>query len=312
MAVLVALLGRGCGLRAVVRRPGVVRCGSSSSPTAAASEAFPRTKAGIPHGVCAVYKPPGWSSANVVAKVRGVLERAIKIPGQKKFKVKVGHGGTLDPLARGVLVIGVGHGCKEMQGYLKGSKRYRAVALLGDETDTLDSEGAVVDSKPWDHVTRDRLEAALPHFTGDIRQVPPMFSALRKNGTRLYDLARKGIEVERESRPVTISGLALDDAGVGDSPGPLALPKFGLDVECSGGTYIRTLISDLAKHDAVDALAHMVELERTKQGPFELGDCLHEDRWDFDAICQHLLDSAPVAQRERGLPPPDDAPEDGG
>ena len=270
----------------------LVRCRSTTTPTP-----FERTKAGIPHGVCAVYKPPGWSSANVVAKLRGVLERAIKIPGQKKFKVKVGHGGTLDPLARGVLVVGVGHGCREMQGYLKGAKRYRAVAELGKETDTLDAEGAVVEEASFDHVTLDALEAALPAFTGDIRQTPPMYSALHHEGKRLYELAREGIEVARESRPVTISRLALDDAGVGAVAGPLGLPRFGLDVECSGGTYIRTLISDLARHEAVKSVAHMVELERTKQGPFELGDCLHEADWDFDAICQHLVDSAAIPER---------------
>lgn len=266
-----------------------------------AEGAFPRTKEGIPHGVCAVYKPQGWSSANVVAKVRATLERAIKIPGQKKLKVKVGHGGTLDPLARGVLVIGVGKGCQLMQGYLKGDKRYRAVALLGTATDTLDSEGETVLTKGWEHVTHSTLEAALPAFTGEIRQVPPMFSALRKNGTRLYDLARQGIEVERESRAVTISSLSLDDTGLGDSPGPLELPKFGLDVKCGGGTYIRTLIDDLAKHEAVDSAAHMIELERTQQGPFTLEHCLHEGDWDFDTICRHVLESRAITD---AAPPP--------
>ena len=124
-----------------------------------------------------------------------------------------------------------------------------------------------------------------------------MYSALHHEGKRLYELAREGIEVERESRPVTISRLALDDRGVGAVAGPLGLPHFGLDVECSGGTYIRTLISDLARHEAVKSVAHMVELERTKQGPFELGDCLHEADWDFDAICQHLVDSAAIPER---------------
>mmetsp|Transcript_11383 Transcript_11383/g.35055 ORF Transcript_11383/g.35055 Transcript_11383/m.35055 type:complete len:300 (-) Transcript_11383:12-911(-) len=268
---------------------------AASAAPSAAPAAFLRTREGIPDGLCAVYKPPDWTSANVVAKVRATLEKAIKIPGQKKTKVKVGHGGTLDPAARGVLVLGVGKGCRQLEAYLAGGKEYRAVAKLGEATDTLDGEGEVTETAAWDHVTPATLEAALPDFTGEIWQVPPMYSALRRNGTRLYELARSGIEVERERRQVRVPRLALDDAGVGDHPGPLALPLFGLDLECSGGTYVRTLIDDLARHEGVGTVAHMVELERTRQGPFALGDCLDSEQWaDFDAVCQHVVDSSGI------------------
>ena len=110
------------------------------------------------------------------------------------------------------------------------------------------------------------MEALLPEFTGDGLQIPPMLSALHKDGQRRYDLARQGVEVEREARQVSVTRLRLvDDRGVGAHEAPLSLPFFGLDVECSGGTYIRTLIDDLARE--AGSCAHMVELERTRQGP---------------------------------------------
>lgn len=177
-----------------------------------------------------------------------------------------------------MLVIGVGTGCRELEGYLKDTKLYRATATLGAETDTLDAEGNVTETAAWGHVTAEGLDAALAAFRGDILQVPSMFSALKQGGERLYELARSGKTVTREPRQCRIDRLELTD---------VALPRFGLLVECSGGTYVRTLIADIARH--ADSLGHMVQLERTRQGPFTPDHCLSEDKWgDVDNIFRHL------------------------
>ena len=283
-------------LAMVVCTRALLRSSTRMSLTTAPQKTFERTKEAIPDGVCCVYKPPGWTSSNVVSKIRGTLERAIRVKGEKRTKVKVGHGGTLDPNARGCLVIGVGTGCRMMQSYLKGGKEYFAVGKLGEATDTLDGEGNVTSTQAYDDSTLQRMEALLPQFTGDIMQVPPMFSALHKDGKRLYDLARQGIEVEREARQVSVERLRLvDDRGVGYHEAPLSLPFFGLDVECSGGTYIRTLIDDLARE--AGSCGHMVELERTRQGPFGLEHCLSDDLWgDFDAVCAHVEASRAIVE----------------
>eukprot|EP00903_Cladosiphon_okamuranus_P016040 g14810.t1 len=194
-------------------------------------------------------------------------------------KVKVGHGGTLDPMATGVLVIGVGRGCRELSNYLQGSKAYRAEALLGYETDTQDSDGEATVHGEWGHVTAEGVGAALKRFLGDITQVPPMFSALHKDGQRLYELARKGITVEREARPVTVYSLRQTEP-------PPRLPLLGLELECGGGFYVRTLIEDLAR--ALGTRGHMTALERTKQGPFEIEDAVHLDDWDYEHLCTYL------------------------
>lgn len=309
------LLGMVVCARALLRAPLHTTRGVSRY-VATEPQIFERTREAIPDGVCCVYKPPGWTSSDVVGKIRGTLERAIRQKGEKRKKVKVGHGGTLDPNARGCLVIGVGTGCRMMQDYLKGGKEYFAVGKLGEATNTLDGEGNVTQMAAWDAATLSRVEALLPQFTGDILQIPPMFSALHKDGHRLHVaqrrpascaaatawgadashtraqvLARQGIEVERDARPVSVARLQLmAHRGVGDMVAPLALPFFGLDVECGGGTYVRTLIDDLGR--GAGSCAHMVELERTRQGPFALEHCLGAKAWDdFDAVCAHVLAS---------------------
>ena len=172
-------------------RPPRVEAAASTEGVPSAWDA-PSTLA-VPDGVLAVYKPQGWSSADVVGRVRWILQTTLRDRLGEKRKVKVGHGGTLDPLATGVLVLGIGKGCRDLESYLRGFKRYRALGLLGSETTTLDSEGEPVEgelgSAEWSHVGHDsHLSAALPSFVGDpIWQVPPMFSALSRNGTRLYD-----------------------------------------------------------------------------------------------------------------------------
>jgi tRNA pseudouridine55 synthase len=268
---------------------------ASSSSSISASDV-------VPSGLIAVHKPKDMTSNDVVMKVRNVLQRGARdiLQGRssssnssssdstKKVKIKVGHGGTLDPLAEGVLVLGIGSGTKIMGDYLAGSKGYRAVARLGFETDTCDSTGTPSIVKDCSHVTIEALEQRLPSFTGDILQVPPMYSALKQNGKRLYTLARQGIEVERAARPVTCYRLQLvkDDRSDGTGSGSgSGLTEVTMDVQCSGGFYIRSLIQDLGR--AVDGAAHMTGLVRTQQGPFELSDCIPVEVWstDFQAIC---------------------------
>jgi tRNA pseudouridine55 synthase len=205
-----------------------------------------------------------------------------------------GHGGTLDPLATGVLVIGVGSGTKQLQNYLQGSKKYRATAELGYETTTLDSEGPVTRREPADHVTElDQVRAVVPQFVGKIQQVPPLYSALRKDGVKLYEKARKGAtvdDVEIEAREVEIHRIeVLSELGADPDAPPMAaesgtsrLPKFDLMVECGGGTYIRSLVRDIGYK--LGTCATTTYLERTKQGPFTVAESLPKDLWSADSI----------------------------
>jgi len=170
---------------------------------------------------------------------------------------KAGHTGALDPLATGVLPVCLGQATK-LSGYLlEADKRYVVRAAVGAGTATGDAEGEVTRRSDAATLTRAQLEAALPGFTGEIHQRPPMYSALKRDGRPLYELARAGIEVERETRPVTIRELRL----TAFEPG-----AFELDVRCSKGTYVRTLVEDLAA--AVGQCAHVASLRRVEAGPF--------------------------------------------
>jgi tRNA pseudouridine55 synthase len=227
-----------------------------------------------------------------------------------------------------VLVIGIGEGCKQLSTYLSGPKSYRAIALLGEERDSLDITGTVVNTHEWRHISHQDLELALRDFRGTQEQIPPMHSALRVGGERLYEKARRGEIIPRASRTVHVGRLELvttaehwtsfvrrdvpgcfpgaigpDDTG---APDPfveepcLPLPFFALHVECSGGTYIRTLISDIAQHERVRSGATMTWLERTQHGPFTVGDCLPMRDWNPEAIRLH-------AERSRARIPPQQA-----
>ena len=242
----------------------------------------------ITSGLLAVHKPISRSSADIVSKIRYILTSGISektgLP-RKKCKVKVGHGGTLDPLAEGVLILGIGDGTKLLQGYLSGSKNYHAIGQLGSETDTLDNTGNVTEIADWSHVNKQKLEDSLVQFRGDIMQTPPMFSALRKDGKRLYELAREGKIIELEPRPVSVYLLELIDKNKNGEN--IELPYFGLDISCSGGFYVRSVISDIAK--SVQTRAHMTALLRTKQGPYDLNDCLLEEDWSYDKINEAIV-----------------------
>lgn len=254
----------------------------------------------VPSGLLAVYKPTGPSSSDVVEKVKKMLITGAKSLGdnRSKAKLKVGHGGTLDPMATGVLILGIGNGTKVMQSYLRGNKGYCAVAKLGVATDTLDRTGTETANMPWEHVTLDELRRKAAGFKGEIMQTPPMYSALRSKGVRLHTLARQGVVIDRPARPVTVYSLEISDrnpvastktiAGSSAAVAPsLKLPEFCLDVECSGGFYVRSLIDDLG--EACNTAAVMMELERTRQGPFLLEHCIHQEDWgNFERMCEHI------------------------
>ncbi len=204
-------------------------------------------------GIIIMDKPEDFTSFDMVAKMRRLL-------GTRK----VGHAGTLDPMATGVLPIFVGRATKCSDILPNQNKRYTAVFELGYTTDTLDATGRVL-SRSEVLVGKAEVEAALEQFRGEIMQLPPMYSAIQINGKRLYDLARQGIEIEREKRPVTITHLELLD---GDEENH----RYKIDVACSKGTYIRTLCADIG--EALGCGATMTALRRTEAAGFSLADSL--------------------------------------
>jgi len=208
------------------------------------------------HGILLIDKSPGMTSHDVVRRLRRLL-------GTRR----IGHTGTLDPMATGVLPVAVGEGTRLVEFLMEGEKEYRATLRLGIATTTQDAEGELVSEAPWDKVTAAGLEAAAARLRGDILQLPPMYSALKREGVPLHRLARQGIEVERQPRPVTIHSLELLK---------IALPLVEIHVTCSKGTYIRTLAHDLGA--ALGCGAHLTALRRTRSGPFREGDCLTLDQ----------------------------------
>lgn len=205
-------------------------------------------------GIIVLQKPKDITSFLAVAKTRRLCQEK-----------KAGHAGTLDPMATGVLPILFGGATRFLEFVPTSPKRYRAVLRLGLTTDTLDITGQILSEQPVS-VSKEDLQEALENFRGEIFQVPPMYSAIKKDGVRMYDLARQGIEVEREARPVTIFELNLLSEGkLGHALGE---QEYALDVLCSSGTYIRTLIDDLGRQLGCGAV--MTELTRTAVGPFTM------------------------------------------
>ena len=204
----------------------------------------------MPNGILVIDKPAGWTSMDVCAKLRGVFHEK-----------RVGHGGTLDPMATGILPVFIGRATRAVEFAEKSDKEYIAGLKLGVITNTQDITGEVLETRPA-CVSREQLEEALEQFRGDILQIPPMYSAIKINGKKLYELARKGREVERPARPVTIKALEL-------------LRQQGEDlyiirVRCTKGTYIRTLCHDIGQ--ALGCGGCMSSLERTMTAGFSLGD----------------------------------------
>ena len=200
-------------------------------------------------GIINVYKEAGFTSFDVVAKLRGIL----------KIK-KIGHTGTLDPDATGVLPVCIGKATKLCDMLTDKDKVYECVMLLGVETDTYDMSGRILEKKTVS-VSEDEVKAAIESFVGDIMQVPPMYSALKVNGKKLYELAREGKEVERKARPVTIFSIDILS---------MNLPEVSIRIHCSKGTYIRSLCHDVGER--LGCGCAMKSLVRTRVSQFDISD----------------------------------------
>ena len=201
----------------------------------------------VTDGLVVVDKPPGWTSHDVVAKCRGIF-------GQKR----VGHAGTLDPDATGVLLVGLGRVTRLLRFLSALPKSYECEVVLGVETSTLDASGEVIAQHDMGSVAPDDARAAASRFVGEIEQVPPMVSAVKVGGRRLHALARQGVEVERAARPVTVHRFEVTATG---EPGLLRA-----EVDCSSGTYVRSLVADLGA--ALGGGAHLRNLRRLAVGSF--------------------------------------------
>ena len=206
----------------------------------------------MPNGIIIIDKPAGWTSMDVCAKLRGILHEK-----------RVGHAGTLDPMATGVLPVFIGQATKAVSFAENGRKVYETVLQLGRVTDTQDTTGETLEERAVT-VTADDMRAALPRFLGEIEQIPPMYSAIKVNGQKLYDLARQGKEVARKPRRITIYDLALTEE--------LGNGQYALRVECSKGTYIRTLCHDLGQ--ALGCGGCMAALRRTEASGFGIGEAV--------------------------------------
>ena len=206
-----------------------------------------RKNAPSAHGFLNLYKPAGITSMEALRRVK-------RATGQRK---KVGHAGTIDPLAEGVLPICFGQATRLMEQVVSGRKRYRMTMRLGATSNTYDAEGHITESAAPVTVARSEVAAALVHFVGRIQQVPPMFSAIKVDGRRLYDLARSGKEIERAPRPVQVHEIRIDE---------ISLPYLRLTVDCGKGTYLRSIAHDLGQ--ALGSGAYVTELLRTRCGQF--------------------------------------------
>ena len=216
----------------------------------------PKTKS-IVSGVLLIDKPQGMTSQQVVSKVKYLLKSDVH------DSKKAGHTGTLDPMATGLLPICLGEATKFSHYQLDAIKSYQAIIKLGEQTDTGDAEGEIITTIPVPHVTQAMLQSVTEQFLGEIMQVPPMYSALKKDGKKLYELAREGIEVERAARPLTIYQLSLT---------PLSAQQLQLTVTCSKGTYVRVLAEDIAK--ALGTVGHLTALRRIQTGDFEIANAI--------------------------------------
>ncbi|MBO9620283.1 MAG: tRNA pseudouridine(55) synthase TruB [Niabella sp.] len=205
--------------------------------------------------VLLIDKPLEWTSFDVVRKVRNLIR--VK---------KVGHAGTLDPLATGLLVVCTGKFTKQINTYMAREKEYTGTFTIGAVTPTYDLESNPEQFKPFEHITIFEMEAATHQFIGTIQQIPPAHSAIKKDGKRVYELARKGIEVQLDPRTVTISSFEIDATN---------LPEISFKVVCSTGTYIRSLAHDFGQ--ALGCGAYLSSLRRTRIGSFSVNDAVTMD-----------------------------------
>lgn len=212
-------------------------------------------------------KPLNWTSFNLVSKLRWKIQKTLKMK-----KLKVGHAGTLDPLATGVMIICTGKSTKLIEGFQCQTKEYVATLQLGATTPSFDAELPVDATYPMEHITREMVDKVIPQFTGEIWQVPPIYSAVKVAGKRAYDYARDGQEVELKSKLLVIDEIEVLD---------FALPVLKVRVVCSKGTYIRALARDIGL--ALGSGAHLIGLQRTRIGDVKLSDC-----WDIEDLLLHV------------------------
>lgn len=208
-------------------------------------------------------KPYRWTSFDVVGRVRGQMCRHIGVK-----KLKVGHAGTLDPLATGVLIVCTGKATKRIEELQAGTKEYIATLRLGATTPSFDLEKPIDATYPTEHITREMVEQVLLRFKGTIEQIPPEFSACKIDGKRAYELARKGKEVELKPKTLVIDEIELTDC---------SLPDITIRVVCSKGTYIRALARDIGQ--ALDSGAHLTALRRTRVGDCKVEDALNPEHF---------------------------------
>jgi len=225
-------------------------------------------------GLLLVDKPSGWTSNDIVVKIRNHF----------KFS-KVGHGGTLDPLATGLLVVLIGKGTKLSDRIMGGDKTYEGVIRLGVTTNSQDADGEVIEEKDASHITREQIEAVIENYLGDIEQIPPMVSAIKKDGVPLYKMARRGQEIEREPRKIHVYSFEVLD---------FENPLVTFRVKSTKGTYVRTLAHDIGNDLGVGA--SLDALRRTASGPLgidqahSMEDILACDRETIDKKIIHLAD----------------------
>ena len=222
------------------------------------------------NGILLVDKEPDWTSNDVVAKLKGILHQR-----------RIGHSGTLDPMATGLLVVFVGRATRAVEFAEGHDKRYLASLRLGIDTDTQDTSGTVLERRPVS-VNRDELEAALNNFKGELEQIPPMYSAIKHKGRPLYEIARKGGQVERKARKITVYDISVTGEQEGD---------YLLDIRCSKGTYVRTLCHDLGQ--ALGCGGCMSSLRRVEAGQFKVENayklCRVQEYADMDRAEELLL-----------------------
>lgn len=222
---------------------------------------YPRFPASFDRSVLLIDKPSGWTSFDVVRKLRGML--SIR---------KIGHAGTLDPMATGLLICMTGKATKLMTAFLSLEKEYHGTLRLGEETRSFDAESEVSAVRDWEHISDRELEEAFRGYIGTIEQTPPMYSAVKVGGERLYKKARRGESVDRPARKIQIYALSITE-------------KQGQDVSfavrCSKGTYIRSLAYDIGKDLGVGA--HLISLRRVSIGPYRV-----EDAWTIGALAKNI------------------------
>ncbi len=218
--------------------------------------------------VLLIDKPLTWTSFQAVNKLRWAIRQAFSIK-----KIKVGHAGTLDPLATGLLVICTGKMTKQINTFQGQEKEYTGTFVLGSTTPSYDLETEIDATFPTEHITEDFIHKTTKQFIGKIEQFPPVFSAIKKDGKRLYEFARAGENVEIKSRPVEIKAFEITEINTSALPGTSLELKFR--VVCSKGTYIRSLAHDFGK--ALNSGAHLSELRRTRIGDFKVEDAITPD-----------------------------------